>query len=151
MQQVKVLGFVAEYLSLNWFILISLSDLHMWCVLCPKLEGPTAATAGQHDFRVPSTANRMAHQNLASRLFLQECQRRHIPDDDDTEPLHLVVERQDHPIHGQVSTVMSHNYLDTAPAFAMDFWHLVFFLGGLGFEISLFKNALLKKRCLVVV
>ena len=38
-----------------------------------------------------------------ARLLLQERQERHVPADDHPESLHLVVEGQDHLVHGQVS------------------------------------------------
>ena len=45
----------------------------------------------------------MAGQNLEAGLLLQERQGHHFPNHDHPQSLHLALERQDHPLHGQVS------------------------------------------------
>ncbi len=46
----------------------------------------------------------MAPPDLAPRLLLQERQEGHIPDHDNTKPLCMAVQGQDHTLHGQVSS-----------------------------------------------
>ena len=41
--------------------------------------------------------------NLAARFLLQECQGCHLPADDDTKSLFMVVQKQENHVHGQVS------------------------------------------------
>ena len=41
--------------------------------------------------------------DLATRLLLQECQSRHLPADDDPQPLPVALQEQEDHVHGQVS------------------------------------------------
>lgn len=46
--------------------------------------------------------SRLAEKNVEARLVFQECQIRDFSDDDDTQPLFVAVQRQNHFVHGQV-------------------------------------------------
>ncbi|GIY73492.1 transposable element tc3 transposase [Caerostris extrusa] len=67
-----------------------------------KLEGRQAAITREHDIEVPPATHQLAQEDVATRFVLQERQEGHIPRNDDTQPLHLVVQRQNHSLHGQV-------------------------------------------------
>lgn len=62
-----------------------------------------AALSGQSDVRVPAAADVVAAPNVAARLVLQERQEGHLPRRHHTQPLHLALQEQVHPLHGQVS------------------------------------------------
>ena len=72
-------------------------------LLFANVAGPAAAAAGQHDRRLPAAADVVAAPALASRLHLQERQEGHLPGRHHTQPLHLALPRQVHPLYGQVS------------------------------------------------
>ena len=64
---------------------------------------PSANSPGEHDKRIPASTAGVSQQDLETRLVLQKRQKGHLPDHDDTEPLPLVIQRQNNFIHGQVS------------------------------------------------
>ena len=89
--------------NILFYFVATFPDIHMWCVFCPKLEGQSFAAARQHDVRISAPTHRVVDPNLAARLILQKRQRCHLPNYDHSKPLHMVVERQNHLVHGQVS------------------------------------------------
>ncbi|GFR21291.1 glycine receptor subunit alpha-2 [Trichonephila clavata] len=66
-----------------------------------ELEGRPTATAGEHDLEVPPPTYQLAQEDVEAGLLLQERQEGHFPGDDHPQPLHLAVQRQNHPVYGQ--------------------------------------------------
>lgn len=67
------------------------------------MEGSSIATAREHDVRVSAAGSRVAEEHVASRLLLQECEVRYVSDDDDSQSLHVALQRQDDPLHGKAN------------------------------------------------
>lgn len=74
-------------------------------ILSAKLAGSETSTPGKHERRLPHTGRRMVARYMATRLFLQERQKSHVPRDEHTQPLLVVVPRQNTAIHVKVRRV----------------------------------------------
>ena len=75
------------------------------------MEGPPVNIAGQHDKRIPASSSRLVESDLATRFIFQKCQKSNFSNHDNTQPLPVVVQRQNHPIYGQVSEELSNDNL----------------------------------------
>lgn len=83
------------------------SDVRRRHILCSELERLSVAVTRQHDVRVQVAAGQLAQAHVAAWLVLQKRQKGHLPGDDRSQSLHLALPGQNHPLHGQVSTVSS--------------------------------------------
>ena len=77
------------------------------------MERSSTDSARKHDAGIQIVTCRMATSDLATRLFLQKCQKSDVPDNDHTESLRVAVQGSDHPIHGEVSKIV-HEYISDA-------------------------------------
>ena len=82
---------------------LSHADVRGGHFLLADVAGLPAALSGQLDCGLSSAAHVVAQLDVASRFVLQEREESHFPGRHHTEPLHLAVQRQEHPLHGQVS------------------------------------------------
>lgn len=69
------------------------ADICNWYFLGAKLARSSATIARKHERRVPHFGRRLVAQHMASGLFFQKCKKSHIPRDEHTEPLFMVVQR----------------------------------------------------------
>ena len=76
------------------------------------MERSSTDSARKHDAGIQIVTCRMATSDLATRLFLQKCQKSDVPDNDHTKSLRVAVQGSDHPIHGEVS-INKQKYMDT--------------------------------------
>lgn len=65
------------------------------------MERSSAEAAGEHDVGVPPAGGRMAEVHVAAWLVLQERQVGDVPNDDNPQSLHVVVQGQDDSVHGE--------------------------------------------------
>lgn len=70
-----------------------------------KLAGSETSDAGKHERGLPYSGRRVVTRNMATRLFLQERKKSHVPRDEHTESLLVAVSRQDAAVHVQVRAV----------------------------------------------
>jgi len=71
-------------------------------ILGAKLAGSETSTPGKHERRLPHTGRRMVARHMATRLFLQECQKSHVPRNEHTQSLLVAVPRQNIAVHVKV-------------------------------------------------
>lgn len=70
------------------------------------MEGSPAEAAREHDIGVSAAGGGVAQEHVAARLVLQERQVGDIPDHDDSQSLHVAVQRQDDPVHGEADAAV---------------------------------------------
>jgi hypothetical protein len=89
-------------------------DLRGRHIFRPNLEGPSTATARKHDLRIPTARSRLAETHVAAGLVFQKRQIRHIPNDDHSKSLPMVVQGQDDPLYGEADpqVVLCHELFD---------------------------------------
>ena len=99
----------AAYRSPHFRLLILLCNT-MWSVadvrgrhfLLADVAGLPAAVPGQPDGRLPTAAHLLAQLHVEAGLVLQERKESHLPGRHHPQPLHLALQGQEHPLHGQV-------------------------------------------------
>ncbi|KAK7076155.1 hypothetical protein SK128_005417, partial [Halocaridina rubra] len=74
------------------------------------LEGSSPPFPSKHDWRVPPPAGVVAEGHLAPRRLLQERQICHLPDNDDSQSLHMATPGLHYPLHVQQTFYFSPSY-----------------------------------------
>ena len=70
--------------------------------LLADVAGFPVAVPGQTDGRLPTAAHLLAQLHVEAGLVLQERKESHLPGRHHPQPLHLALQGQEHPLHGQV-------------------------------------------------
>ena len=80
----------------------SVADVRGRHFLLADVAGLPAAVPGQPDGRLPTAAHLLAQLHVEAGLVLQERKESHLPGRHHPQPLHLALQGQEHPLHGQV-------------------------------------------------
>ena len=102
----KKLLHIDRLISGCWFYytitMWSVADVRGRHFLLADVAGLPAAVPGQPDGRLPTAAHLLAQLHVEAGLVLQERKESHLPGRHHPQPLHLALQGQEHPLHGQV-------------------------------------------------